>query len=213
MTTVTYAHRPTQRRHPALAQVLLGCGIVYGITYVVTNDYIAAAIYNGYSSVDQAVSELSALGAPSRTFLVAITPLFSGLLVVFGLGVRWVSGEVKRLRLAGLALMAFGMLGPLWLFFPMSPRDELVDASARANDVGHIVLTVASVSLIVGSIVLASDTLGTPFRMYSWITVVTTLFFGALTGIVSANLDRGDPTPWMGMLERVSMGAWFLWLA
>ena len=39
------------------------------------------------------------------------------------------------------------------------------------------------------------------------------MFFGALTGIVSANLDRGDPTPWMGMLERVSMGAWFLWLA
>jgi hypothetical protein len=113
----------------------------------------------------------------------------------------------------GILLIVFGATGLLWLPFPMSQREDLVNASASVNDVGHIVLTVVTVALIVTAIVVASTTFGPGFRIYSWATVVVTLAFGAWTGVVSANLDQGDPTPWMGLLERISMGAWFLWLA
>jgi len=97
--------------------------------------------------------------------------------------------------------------------FPMSQREDLVNASASVNDIGHIVLTVVTVVLIVTSVLVASSTFGRGFQFYSWATVVVAVAFGLWTGVVSANLDQGDPTPWMGLLERVSMGAWMLWLA
>ena len=47
-------------------QALLACGIVYALLYVIVNDVIAATLYDGYSRMSQAVSELSATGAPTR---------------------------------------------------------------------------------------------------------------------------------------------------
>jgi hypothetical protein len=179
----------------------------------VTNDFVAAAMTGGYSAVDQAVSELSATGAASRPFLVAMAPVYSALLIAFGAGVRMAARGVRRLRITGDLLMAFGVFGLLWLPFPMSPRDELVGASISSNDVGHIVMTIASVSLICACIIGGSAASGRTFAVYSWSTIVATLLFGGLTGVLSGNLDKGEPTPWMGLVERISMGAWFVWLA
>jgi hypothetical protein len=37
--------------------------------------------------------------------------------------------------------------------------------------------------------------------------------FGALTGIQAAQLAAGEPTPWMGLFERISIAPWLLWMA
>jgi hypothetical protein len=36
--------------------------------------------------------------------------------------------------------------------------------------------------------------------------------FGLLSGQVD-KLAAGAPTPWMGLLERIGIGAWLLWMA
>jgi len=56
---------------------LLACGLLYAVLYPIVNDVIAANLYDGYSRMDQAVSELSAVGAPARAFLTATVPVFS----------------------------------------------------------------------------------------------------------------------------------------
>jgi Protein of unknown function (DUF998) len=82
-------------------QALLACGIVYALLYPIVNDVIAATLYDGYSRMSQAVSELSATGAPTHAFLTAVGPVFSLLLIGFGLGI-WRSAHGKRsLRIAG----------------------------------------------------------------------------------------------------------------
>ena len=224
MTTATPSLRAI--RHASwVDRSLLACGVAYGLVYVVTNDVIAAWIYGGYSATGQAVSELSAVGSPARPFLVTLTPVYSALLIAFGIGVYraargWApladggpSRTARRLRWTGVLLTVFGALGPVWLFFPMSQRELLVGESAATNDVGHIVLTVASVGLITAAIVACSVVFGRRFRVYSWLTIAVTVIFGLLTGLAAAGLERGEATPSMGLLERVSMGAWFLWLA
>jgi len=45
-------------------KILLVCGILASLLYVAMN-VIGAMMYDGYSSVSQTVSELSAIGAPS----------------------------------------------------------------------------------------------------------------------------------------------------
>ena len=89
-------------------KALLGCGIAYPVTYVVANDVVAASRYPGYTRVDQAVSELSATGAPTRRFLVAMLPVFTAQTAAYGVGV-WRAAEGRRaLRGAGALLVAFG---------------------------------------------------------------------------------------------------------
>jgi len=39
------------------------------------------------------------------------------------------------------------------------------------------------------------------------------LVFGALTGMQAPKVPAGEPTPWMGLFERVSLWAWLLWMA
>jgi hypothetical protein len=54
---------------------------------------------------------------------------------------------------------------------------------------------------------------GRGFRIYAAVTVGTALGFGALTGVLTIGIESGAPTPWMGLAERVSIGAWLVWMA
>ena len=103
-----------------LARALLACGVGYSLLYVVENDVIAAGRYEVYSRRSQAVSELSAKGAPTRRFLVAMLPLSAALMTAFGIGVSKSAGGSRALRVTGGLLVAGGPMSVAWLPFPMS---------------------------------------------------------------------------------------------
>jgi hypothetical protein len=71
-------HAPAEVHGNARAErrrrLLLACGIVYGVVYVISNDLIAASAHHGYSRRDRVVSELSAGSAPTRPSLIATLP-------------------------------------------------------------------------------------------------------------------------------------------
>ncbi|HEX6207348.1 MAG TPA: DUF998 domain-containing protein [Actinomycetota bacterium] len=218
----TTLYRTTERPRPeisadrpgdVLTKVLLACGVAYSVLYVVLNDVIAATLYEGYSRTSQAVSELSATGAPTKGFLTAVLPLSTAVMTAFGVGV-WRSARGRRaLRVTGALLVAHALTFPLWLFAPMTSREEMVQGTMPANDLGHIVLTAATILFILGEIGFGAAAFGRRFRIYSIATAATVLIFGALTGVESAKVPTGDPTPWMGLFERISIGPWLLWLA
>jgi hypothetical protein len=54
-----------------LRKILLVCGILAALLYV-GSDILAAMRWEGYSYTAQTVSELRAVGAPTRAFLVPI---------------------------------------------------------------------------------------------------------------------------------------------
>src|SRR5687768_6789491 len=105
-----------ERSRVKVTETLLACGIAYALLYPIVNDAIAATLYDGYSRMDQAVSELSATGTPTHTFLTAIGPVFSLLQIGFGLGI-WRAAHGKRsLRIAGALMVAHGVTSVLWIF-------------------------------------------------------------------------------------------------
>ncbi len=192
---------------------LLGCGVAYPVTYVVANDIVAAARYPGYSRIDQAVSELSATGAPSRRFLLGMLPVFTGLTVAYGIGVWNVAGGRRALRATGLVLFASGATGIAWLPFPMSSRDVIAKGGATGSDTGHLVLSGMTVAEILALFGVGSGAFGTRFRIYSLTSGAVVLLAGALTSRQAAKLANGQPTPRMGLYERISIGMWLQWMA
>lgn len=204
---------PTVRSRETVRKVLLACGVLYSLLYVVANDVIAATLYEGYSRMSQAISELSATAAPTKPFLTALLPIFSGLMIAFGIGVWSSEGGRRALRVTGGLLIAQGVTNLVWLAFPMSSREEMIEGTMPANDLGHIVLTAVTVLLILSQIGFGAAALGALFRIYSILTAVAILVFGALTGMESAGIAAGEPTPWMGLFERINLWAWLLWVA
>ena len=197
----------------AARRALLACGIGYPVAYVVANDVVAAAIYGDYSRRDQAISELSATRAPSKSFLAAMLPLFSLLLTGFGLGVRRSARTSTGLRVTGSLLVVQGPVAWIWLWFPMSSREEMVRDGAGANDTGHLVLSGLAALFILGEMGSSAAGLDGRFRAFAAATAATGVTCGYLTGVKSSDITSGAATPGLGVVERIMYGSWLLWMA
>jgi hypothetical protein len=197
-----------------LTRGLLACGLLYAALYVILNDVVAAGLYDGYDPLSQAVSELSATGAPSAGFLRATFPIWPALMIAFGIGVGRAAEGRLALRVTAVLLVAHGLVQVLWLAFPMSSRVDITSgAAAGGHDVGHLVLTAATIAFILSEIGVSAAAFGWRFRLYAVVSVVTVVVFGVLTGMQAAQLAAGGPTPWMGLFERISIAPWLLWMA
>jgi hypothetical protein len=177
------------------------------------NDVIAAAHCPDYNRIDQAVSELSATGAPTRRFLVRMLPAFAGLAVAYGIGVCKAARGRRSLRAAGLVLLATGATNVAWLPLPMSARGAIARGEASSSDTGHLILSGLTVAEILALLGAGSGAFGSLFRMYSLGSAAVVLLSGALTARQASHLANGQPTPGMGLYERISIGAWLQWMA
>jgi len=193
--------------------LLLACGIGYGVAYIVANDVIAAAMWENYNPIDQAISELSGTGAPSKDFLMMMLPVFSLMVGGFGIGVWKAAGKTRSLRVTGGILLAQSVMFPLWLLFPMSSREELAAGSGGANDIGHGVLGALALLFIITEMGFSAAAFGKRFRYFSIAMAILTVLGGAYMAMSSSAIEAGDPTPWMGFIERIMYGAWLLWMA
>jgi hypothetical protein len=189
-------------------KVLLVCGILSSLLYVGT-DVLAAIRWVGYSYTSQTISELSAIGAPSRPLVLPLALTYDVLLIAFGLGVWGLSGRKRALRFTAGFLVGIGVIGLAWTpFFPMNVRG----VERTFSDTMHIVLTGVTVPLIMLAIGFGAAAFGKPFRLYSIGTLLASLVFGAVTGLDGPRIAANLPTPWAGVTERISVGVYLLWV-
>ena len=192
----------------AVTKALLWCGVVGSLLYIAT-DMAAANLWQGYSYTSQQVSELSAIGAPTRPLWLVMTSLFAPLMIAFGVGVWRSAGRKRSLRIVGILMAVFGVVGWLWAFLaPMHLRGTV----ALATDASHIVFAVVQLTVMTTFIVLGGVALGGGFRIYSIATIVSMLGAGGFAGTATTAIAAGQPTPWMGLVERVSVYAPMLWI-
>ena len=98
-------------RRGMIQTILLGCGIAASLLYVVT-DLLGGMAYEGYSFSAQTISELGAIGSPSKSFVDPLFLTYDVLLVAFGIGVMRESVARKRaLHFAALLLAGIGVIG------------------------------------------------------------------------------------------------------
>jgi hypothetical membrane protein len=191
-------------------KALLACGIISSLLYVAT-DVLGGLRYEGYSFTSQAISELMAVGAPSEQFVDPLFITYGVLALAFGVGVfREAARSNRALRITGALLIGYaaaGFSGPI--FFEMYQRG----AGGPGGDLAHIVLTGVLVLFLLLAIGFGAFALGRRFRIYSLATLLTIIVFGALTVPYGARLAAHQPTPGLGIFERINIYASLLWVA
>jgi hypothetical protein len=189
-----------------LTKILLMCGIMASLLY---GAMMIAIRYKGYDLASQTVSELVAIGAPTRPLWIPLSIAYDMLMVAFGMGL-WISARRNRaLRVVGIMLLfAYGAVGIAWPFAPMHMRGE----QTSVTDVVHLVLGLFTVLSNLLAIGFGASAFGKPFRIYSIATILVLLISGTLMGIESPRVGANLPTSLVGIWERISIAGFMIWV-
>ncbi len=200
-----------------LHKILLVCGIVAAALYI-GGDIVAALRYEGYSYTAHSVSELSAIGAPTRPFLLPLLLVYSLLETAFAAGVWMSAGSRRGLRMTAGLLFAHGILNValnavnlITPFAAMHTREEIA-AGSTTNDTLHLVYAGVTVLLILLMIGFGASAFGKRWRIYSYATIAALLIFGAWAAADAPRVAANLPTPWLGLRERVNVYGFIVWL-
>lgn len=188
---------------------LLLCGVASPALYAIA-DVLAGSSWEGYSFRDQTISELGALGAPSRAlFGMLLVPVYA-LLLGFGVGI-WRSAEGRRkIYSVGALVIGFATIALTFgQFVPMHLRGVPQGLTGTLHLVeGGLVMLVLLTAMIIAALGL-----GKGFRHYTLATLLIVLVFGAWSAAEAHRIELGLATPWVGLKERIFWYAYQLWFA
>ncbi len=190
---------------------MLICGLLSSLLYVAMLIFVPMQ-YEGYNSASQTISELSAIGAPSRPLWVPLGIVYTLLIAVFGWGIRQSAFQNRKLRIAGDLLFIYGIIGIGWVFAPMHQREVLAGGGGTISDTMHLVMGAVSNLFMMSAMGFAAAAFGKRFRLYTIITIVSLLTFGILTGMSAPDVNANRPTPWVGIYEIIMLGVFLLWV-
>jgi hypothetical protein len=192
----------------ARKNLLIG-GILAMLWYVIIN-IIVPMQYPDYDIVTQTVSELSAIDAPSRPFWFVLCIFYSLLFITFGLGI-WLSANGNRkLRFVAVVVIFDAILGFFWP--PMHQREIIAAGGGTLTDTLHLVWAFVHLILMLLMIGIGASVLGKGFRIFSVAVVLIFIVFGILTTIESRGIEANLPTPYIGIWERINIGAYMIWI-
>lgn len=204
--------RPQRYLAAVPARLLVLSGILMFVLYIAM-DVVASLAYDGYSYKDQTISELSAIGAPTRPFWLALSPAYQILAFAFALGVLQVAGERRRVRTVGWLLLVLAVVGLAWWFAPMHQREVLAADGGTWQDTMHLVVGGTSAVLFFITIGVGAFAFGNRFRWYSLATIAAFLVFGTLMSMEAPGVSEDEATPWLGIWERIPVEGSMLWQA
>lgn len=186
-------------------RMLLYAGILSSIWYIAINIFVPM-LYPGYSTATFTVSELSATNAPTRIlWILCVLPyplLFSALgweLVLF-------SKRTDLLHSVGYLIVFYCVFNLYWP--PMHMRGN----EAGLADLLHIVWAIITTFLMWLIMVLGAWTLGSRFRVYTLLSILLHLGFGVLTFLEAPGIAKNEPTPTIGIWERLNIFIFMLWV-
>jgi Protein of unknown function (DUF998) len=167
-------------------------------------------LYEGYSLVTQTVSELSAIGAPTRPLWFWLGILYTVLTAIFGWGVLQSADRNRPLKIVGVLMIISGVIGLIWL--PMHQRKVIAAGGGTFTDTWHIIMSMITLLLMLLIMGLGAVAFGKRFRLYSIGSIILFIVFGILTGLEAPDISTNHATPMIGVWERINIGIYMLWV-
>ena len=94
----------------------------------------------------------------------------------------------------------------------MHQREVLAAGGGTLADTMHLVLGGVTVLSYLIALGFGAAAFGKRFRLYSIMTILALLVFGALTGIDGPRVGANLPTPLVGIWERINIGVFLIWV-
>ena len=186
-------------------QFLLVCGILSSLWYVIINIYVPSK-YEGYNLITLTVSELSAIGAPTRRLWLEIVILYPILFAAFGLGIIRKGKGNRRLKVIGVLILAYSAFNLHW------PPMHMRGIEPTLTDNLHILWAMITVIFMVVIMGYGAISLGKRFQVYTIASILLLSAFGILTSLEAPNIPIHGPTPWIGLWERINIGIFMIWV-
>jgi len=132
----------------------------------------------------------------------------------FAVGVLTSAGPKRAGRISGAMLVGYALTGMVTgVFFPMNTREALAAGEGTLRNAMHIPGTALMPLFIALAMGFGAALLGWRFRYYSYGTIAILIAFGVLTSLQAGRMAANEPTPWMGVEERINIYATMLWVA
>jgi len=180
-------------------KILLTCGILSPVLYAVS-DVLAGMQWTGYSFRDQTISELAAIGAPSRPLFAVLLLIVYGLMLAFGIGIWKTSPKNRPLRVVGGLVVSVGVMAlTVGQFAPMRLRGTEQGLAGTM----HLLEGVVAMLMTFTAMGIAANAFGAYFRVYTIAAIVLALGFGVWAGLDAPRIEQGLETPWVGLKERI----------
>lgn len=186
---------------------LLWCGTLSSLLYLTAIDVLAPIAHPGYHSyTSQMISELFAVGAPTRALLALPMMLYNLLVFPLAAGL-WAWAQGRRARaLTAVALLGYGVCSTVgFLIAPMDLRGAGISDQTRL----HIWSTAAQGAFITLALIVGAFVHGVRFRAYTFATLAVCVVFGTLASLEAAQASMR----WIGLTERVNVYGWMIWVA
>ncbi|MDH4212568.1 MAG: DUF998 domain-containing protein [Candidatus Thorarchaeota archaeon] len=184
------------------------CGILSSLLYFCA-DILGGMIWGNYDFTTQYISELSAIDASSRSFVVSLYILYNIIVIPFALGVLRFAGRKRVLRITGGMLIGYIATGLAGLFFPMDPSGT----ATTFTNIMHQIFAGVIVFFILLSLGFGAAAFATWFRYYSIGIILVYLVLGALPFLSVVQFEAGQPIPWVGLVERMMVYGYVLWVS
>lgn len=209
MKSISIQTKKSHLETSGLQKTLLFCGILSTVWYLVVN-IIVPFQYPGYDIASQTVSELSAIDAPTRQLWIILLIPFSLFVIAFGIGV-WLSGSYdKKIRFVAAIVIFDAVFASFWP--PMHQREVIAAGGGTFTDTLHVVWAFIHLAFMLLMMGFGASVFGKWFRIYTMATVIGFIVFGLLTTQESLGMEAGKPTPYVGIWERINIGAYMLWI-
>lgn len=182
-----------------LRRVLLVCGVLSPALYALS-DALAGMLWAGYSFRDQTISELSAIGAPTRPLFSVLLIIVYALMVAFGVGVWQAAGGDRRLKIVGALLV---VLGAMAVTVGQAAPMQLRGVEQGFTGTLHLVEGGVPMLVIFTAMGIAATAFGARFRLYTIATILLALGIGAWAVSEAPRIAQGMASPWVGVKERI----------
>jgi hypothetical protein len=190
----------------AMQKALLSCGVISSLWYIAINFYVPEQ-YTGYSTTSFTVSELSAIGAPTRILWTLLVLPYPVLFSAFGWGVLQTSGAKHFLRITGYLIIAYCIFNLYWP--PMHMRGQ----DMALTDILHIAWAIVTNVFMWTFMLLGAMALGKGFRIYTFVSIFLHVVFGILTFLEAPEIPKNGPTNMIGVWERINILIFMIWVA
>jgi len=187
-------------------------GIIAPVAYTIFVVF-GGAMTPGYSHTAQAISELTAAGAPHKFILDILFSTYNIMLMAFGIGFLQYVLSTQPPQKSGLAgswcLIAIGAMGLLTnLLFPMDARG----APATFPGIMHLVLAgLLSLGTILATLLVGVWQIKQSGNKLSGVVSLAACAVIVLTGGFAA-AAAATISPLMGLIQRMTIGSFMLWV-